>query len=380
MFDNVDEVTYKRYLRWQIDEVGNSSALLMWQLGNEMEWSWGASTWNSATVIAKINRYFNYVRKYTLSKWGRVIPVTSAFQYQQNRFTTWISQLHIDVFSANVFGTSFGNFFSGGTSSWTGITKLTCQYNKPLLLTEFGPTYETNKVYNTGAINQIWYNIIQNAGNGLIGGIWFEHTDEPAIGKDFGLFKLAVTAVAAGVNSSLVDVWVPDTLVPKKQWTDITTGKYNNVAYNMVTDVWATLLKRNPRAYSTTTDRCSSVGTYRKCPGTGDPKCSGNGVCDRSRGTCICASGWSGTTCSTAKCPGTTQCSGRGTCNTKVTPPECVCNPGYFGSSCQTAVSSVGAGTCPGGCALGNGVCNTTTKACTCWPGWGGPDCAVHIF
>lgn len=378
MFYNTPPAVYKRLLRWQIDEVCNSPALLAWQLGNEMDWSWN-SLWNNATIIAKINAYMNYARRYTLSRCNRVIPVISAFQYTQSKFTTWISQLHIDAFAGNIFGTSFGNLFSGDGGSWAGISKLSCQYNKPLLITEYGPTYMTGQTYTTGALNQIWSNIVANQPNGLLGGCYFEMTDEKALGKDFGLYKATVTQVA-GATSTTADVFVADTITAKQQWNDLLSGTYNSKPYNIPTNVFTTLLRRSAVTYPPTTDRCSST-TYKTCPSATSTTCSGNGICNRSTGACTCAVGWTGTNCNTAKCPSTTSsvCSGRGTCSSIVTPPECICNAGYFGLSCEKSVTTVAAGTCPNDCST-NGDCNTTTQACTCWVGWTGTDCSAHVL
>jgi len=373
-YANYDEKTFKRYLRWQMDEVGNHPALLLWQFGNEQDWMWqnNANTWNSTVWLNKFNRYADYIRRYTKSKWNRDIPVTAAIANVQGVYNFQYTNWHVDIFSANVFGTDFGNLFAG-SGSFYGVSALSCRTNKPFLITECGPTYKTGQVYNAGAFNQIWSNVAANINNGLLGAVYFEHTDEPALGKDFGMFGLQVAKLSDGTNSSSPNVFVPDNLTPKQQFYDVCNGTYNGGQYNMNANMY-NLIQRSPYTSSNVPDTCGS--TYKACPGNGYPKCSGNGICDRTTGTCSCADGWGGNDCSIASCPGS-GCSGRGVCSKLVSPPECYCNPGYYGAACQSTVASVPQGQCPGGCTVGNGVCNTTSGVCACWPGWTGPDCAV---
>jgi len=380
-YDTYDELTYKRYLRWQIDEVGNSSALLMWQLGNEMAWVWSNDPrWDSPAATDKFNRYLDYIRRYTLSKWNRSIPITAAIPNVQGNYNFQYQNWHVDIFSANVFGTSFGNLFTGSGSKFKGITSLACTYDKPFLMTEIGPTYVSGQVYTPGDFNTIWYNVVQNIPNGLIGGVYFEQTDEPSLGKNFGLWGFNINTLRNGSSSIQPDVFLVDLIYPKQQFYDVVNGTYNGAKYNMNENIF-TLLNRKPTSLSTVTNTvCSSIRTLKSCPGTGTPKCSGNGVCDRSTGKCSCADGWSGTDCSTAVCPGSPACSRRGVCSTLVSPPECICNTGYYNTSCEASVSSVRTGMCPNGCSKGNGVCNTATKLCACWPGWSGADCTITVL
>lgn len=57
------EATVQQMLKNQIDEVGNHSALLMWNFSNEID--------IDDNSIAMINRYIRFIRDYTWKKWNR---------------------------------------------------------------------------------------------------------------------------------------------------------------------------------------------------------------------------------------------------------------------------------------------------------------------
>lgn len=373
-FLNLDEDVFRRYVRWQIDEVGNSPAILMWQLGNEQSWSWygRSNNWNNTAYTNKLNRMLTFIRTYTKSKWNRFIPVTSTIPNTFKTYNYMFKNWAVDIFTANIFTTNYDSLF-GGNSDQLGIAKLSCYYNKPFIMTEIGPTAAAGKVYNAGTINTLWYQFVKNIPTGgVIGAVWFEQTDEPALGKDFGLFGLTVTTRSDGSRSDQQDVFIPDTLVRKQQYTDALQGTYNNQQYNFKANIFNTLLGRNPYTTSNNPDTCASRYTLKACPGSGYPKCSGNGICDRTLGRCTCQAGWSGSTCSTASC----SCNSRGVCNTQTYPIQCACNAGYWGPNCQYSVQ---AGVCPKlnnvQCTNGNGIC--VNGECKCHPGWVGTDCSV---
>ena len=46
----------------------------------------------------------------------------------------------------------------------------------------------------------------------------------------------------------------------------------------------------------------------------GDQECSNIGVCDRSKGECVCRAGWNGAACQYKSCPGSPACFGHGQC------------------------------------------------------------------
>jgi len=70
---SLSEADHERYLSWQIDEVGNHPALLMWTLGNELPLNA-----NNSALVATLNQRIQFARNYTLYKWNRFIPITVA--------------------------------------------------------------------------------------------------------------------------------------------------------------------------------------------------------------------------------------------------------------------------------------------------------------
>jgi len=348
-------------------------------MGNEMAWSWnynGNTLWNNTAYNDKHNRYIDYIRRYTISKWNRFIPITTAAVNIVSAFNLQYSYWHVDIFSSNVFGTNFDYLFEGyNDGSFYGVSYLQCAYNKPFLYTELYSTAAEGEGYVTGTFNEIWYQVWRDIQAGLIGAVWFEQTDELALGKDSGFFALTVAGNRTQ-NSTSPNVIIPDNLAMKQQYVDAYEGSYEGYAFNMNENMF-TLLGRNPYNINNAPNMCSQY-QLASCPGTTLPYCSGNGACDRTKGVCDCATGWSGQDCSVPVCPNS--CRGNGVCSSLVTPPECVCNNGYYNTSCEVPVSSVARGSCPNGCTNGNGVCtNNITGAwiCACWPGWAGPDCSV---
>lgn len=106
---------------------------------------------------------------------------------------------------------------------------------------------------------------------------------------------------------------------------------------------------------SSTTLRIVDVGST-----TCNPQCSGNSICSPTTGQCICAPGFTGTSCET-------------------------CSPGLFGPTCQACPSNcdqcdegiAGTGKClrktvsgkPADCGCVNGLCGSDGQ-CACNAGW----------
>jgi hypothetical protein len=104
--------------------------------------------------------------------------------------------------------------------------------------------------------------------------------------------------------------------------------------------------------------------------------CNGHGACVE--GVCQCEEAYFGKTCGSRSCPGATPCSGNGECQQDV--GSCSCYPGYGGDDCAQS------GLCPGNCtATANGVCTakketsgnstTTSYSCVCADGFTGKAC-----
>ena len=107
-------------------------------------------------------------------------------------------------------------------------------------------------------------------------------------------------------------------------------------------------------------------------PCDGNP-CGAHGTCTASGAShsCACSSGWSGTTCRVDPCTGY-DC-GHGTCHGN---KECTCAAGYSGNTCQSSV-------CDGVSCNGHGSCQIIgggQASCSCDSGYSGPTCEVGAF
>ena len=129
---NNNDTVIRQYLMNQIDEVGNSSALLMWVIGNELPLQ-------ETGLVARLNNLMDFVRNYTFATWQRIIPVTIAVADDPTTYENLMSTLKVDVFSSNAGyrGNTFQDLWSG-SSSYPGFSQLTQTYNKPLFISEIG--------------------------------------------------------------------------------------------------------------------------------------------------------------------------------------------------------------------------------------------------
>eukprot|EP00026_Physarum_polycephalum_P003470 Phypoly_transcript_03482.p1 GENE.Phypoly_transcript_03482~~Phypoly_transcript_03482.p1 ORF type:complete len:768 (+),score=86.79 Phypoly_transcript_03482:78-2381(+) len=372
-FNTLSEEDFKRFLRAQIDEVGNHSAVLIWQFGNEMNWDGDLSVlgfYPYPDLMNKYNNYAQYIRQYTLAKWGRKIPITHAVIDFDTTFDWLMEYFDIDIFSLNTFrGTSTTTLFPGDGNT-KGFTYDTCAWNKPLLITEFGWSS-----YTSGWANQLISDFVSHIDQGLIGIILFEHNDEPVpqYNKYWGAFSVAVS-YNGSQSSTDENAFLVDTLAPKPLFTDVSQGQYNNIAYNYHSDFYA-LAGRSAQSLGSSADTCANVGTFYNCPG-GYPSCSGHGICNGMSGACTCASGWAGSDCSTPVCQGSPPCSGHGSCSILTSPPQCACATGYYGVNCEIALPSTPT-SCPNNCTgnFYNGICQN--NVCQCVSGWTGHDCSI---
>jgi hypothetical protein len=64
---NLDETSLQFYMRAAIEEVGNHTAILMYNLGNELNYVGDETTWKN--VLAKVNRLLDYSRDYQKKTW-----------------------------------------------------------------------------------------------------------------------------------------------------------------------------------------------------------------------------------------------------------------------------------------------------------------------
>jgi hypothetical protein len=81
---NDPEELLDQKLRNLIDEVGNHPALLMWALGNELAFS----ETGKPELRDRVNKKMDFIREYTLTKWNRLIPVTTYASFTRTNLTS----------------------------------------------------------------------------------------------------------------------------------------------------------------------------------------------------------------------------------------------------------------------------------------------------
>lgn len=366
MMVNMKKEEFKRLLRFQIDEVGNHPALLMWAFGNELNMM-------DPAMVDLINYYTGFIKQYTQQKWNRKVPVTCAVVDLPHSYDMLAERLHVDVFTTNAGyrGVTFTDLWNGNpvTKGWH---HLSCQFNKPVFIGEMGWLSENNAInYQIpNWFNQMWRDLVHNIDRGCIGGAYFEYSDEiyskvDPLQKHLGVVRLEID-VTNGVQSTAPNAWNPDRAVKKDIIYDaVASGSFNGKPYNMNANPFQ-LISRAQYELATAPSVCGHIA-LRQCPG--NSPCSGRGTCNGVTGVCLCMPGWGGADCSLAQCP--SQCSGRGVCRQTMYPPTCDCIAGWTGIACEVPLP---AGSCPNGCTFGNGKCEA--GQCKCNPGWLGFDCS----
>lgn len=110
----LDLSTLQGLIRGQIDEVGNHPgkllptkivflligydflAIIMYTLGNEL----GMMS-ESTSFVNNLNSLFAYARGYSLYKWNRFIPITSAIVDLPSSYVPLFQMMDVDVFTTN---------------------------------------------------------------------------------------------------------------------------------------------------------------------------------------------------------------------------------------------------------------------------------------
>ena len=66
----------------------------MWNFSNEIPLEMPG-------VVDKLNKFMNYIRNYTLTKWSRFVPITVAIVDNPFAYEGLMASLDVDVFSSN---------------------------------------------------------------------------------------------------------------------------------------------------------------------------------------------------------------------------------------------------------------------------------------
>jgi len=126
----------------------------------------------------------------------------------------------------------------------------------------------------------------------------------------------------------------------------------------------------------------TNEGLQCRIPTTNTAQCSAANPCtipnsNCHEGTCVCNSGYGGTTCNSLGCTSDSQCPVNGYCvlnHDANTLSYCHCKPGWTGLQCGDAVNNA----CnPTSCPQVNAACNNAGQ-CVCAPGFSGDNCNVN--
>eukprot|EP01119_Soliformovum_irregulare_P023152 TRINITY_DN804_c0_g1_i1.p1 TRINITY_DN804_c0_g1~~TRINITY_DN804_c0_g1_i1.p1 ORF type:complete len:542 (-),score=116.29 TRINITY_DN804_c0_g1_i1:57-1682(-) len=248
--------TLEAYIRYLVDEVGNHSALLMWQVGNELP-IFGPTA--QPGLVDLLNHLFDYTRNYTLTRWNRIVPVSNALVDYPPAYNGLTEDMHVDVLTTNAGyrGPDYSNLWTGSTDpnvQFYGMQRLSCAYNKPVFIGEIGQHSTDGFVNQYDWFTRNWKSLMDNIANGAIGGAFFEYSNE--MWKATNQQQMGVMSVSASANSLSVGGWTPDVLTQRPN----STGAYafSAVATALNTDVW-TYLGRQPYTLTNVPSICTNV-------------------------------------------------------------------------------------------------------------------------
>lgn len=279
------------YMRTTIEEVGNHPALLMYSLGNEMNYVDGSNFESWVEVLHIAGELMKYARDYQRTTWkyvtdsqrvvrfsaplcSRLIPFTTGTD-DNNLYYDWLASLvPVDVFMPNAGYRgqpmnniwNFYNLWSGAAyQNFSGWYKLSCKYQIPVLIGEMNPVGYENPPVGSGphptGFPQLWKDLLDHVSQGAIGGFFFEWNDEPwkAFGRQdkLGINSVSVYCDGTGKCSDQENVLLADTLTRKGwEFDAVAIGQTEDGKnYNYGADVFA-LLGRPQQTLQTVTNDC----------------------------------------------------------------------------------------------------------------------------
>ena len=230
----------KQFVEARVDEVGNHPALLMWAVGNEL------GLYSKPELRATVNTLMDYIREYTITKWNRLIPVTTTEVDLPESFPLLSTNLKVDIFSFNAgYRDIYLNtlFLPDSATKFAGWKAVAQSTGKPLLIGEFG-VHNPDQLAASGRpdwVNQQYKTIVSSMDSGCIGGLFFEFSDESMRAQPRGVVRY-VPAVdpVSGKNSTDEGVFVPDELVKKELFEILKSGKAGSAfsSYGYASDEW----------------------------------------------------------------------------------------------------------------------------------------------
>jgi hypothetical protein len=197
------------YIMNQIDEVGNHPAILMFSVGNE----WPIAS--DASLLAKLNHFIAFARNYTMTKWGRKIPVTHALNDDPFAYNEIYAGLDVDVMSTNAGyrGEGFQDLWSGDqTPGFSGLGNLSRQYSIPNFISEMGwiQINGTQTASLPGWFNLKWQSLIQQGTlAGCVGGAFFEYLNEIYTKADPAQQTMGMVAPSVSTATNMLPTTFP---------------------------------------------------------------------------------------------------------------------------------------------------------------------------
>jgi len=260
LLESLSAEQYDTYLQYQIDEVGNHTAIIMWTLGNELPLSS-----SNPDLTDYLNQRIAFARNYTLQRWNRKLPITSAVVDDPSSYNYLVTALDVDVFTPNAGyrGPTFTDLWSGDIYTY-GMYNLSCSTGKPIFIGEIGWRSENNSIMSTfpNWFNENWQDLTAHIDQGCIGGAFFEYNDEPMkvdpMQQTMGSVKFSIS-YSNGANSTAANAWMADELEVKLYFYVIANGTYNGVQYNMNADPFS-LIGRSPYTLGCSPGICSPYG------------------------------------------------------------------------------------------------------------------------
>jgi len=250
-FTNNPVEKVEHWIRSQIIDVGDHPALLMWAMGNELNFK------KNPDMLSFINKHLGMIRNVTLDLHGRVVPVTSAVVDDPEIYDELVPVLDVDVFTTNAGyrgPDGFGTLWAGDPLlNFSGFMNLTSLYNKPLLIGEQGFPADKNVNYAyPNWFNKQWKDLMDHVdSSSVVGSVFFEYNDEPYKGCSncteqhyMGVVNFTVWYGNDGSSSLDENVFTPDVVTPKDNiFASLINGTYLGTPYNMNANIW-TLIGR----------------------------------------------------------------------------------------------------------------------------------------
>jgi len=352
---------YQQILQYQIDEVGNHPAILMFGFGNELP-VYG----DGGTLVASLNQQMAYIRQYQQQKFNRTIPITNCVVDYPASYNTLVETFDVDVFCTNAGyrGYGFSDLWTGSAvTNFSGMWSLGCANQKPIMIGEMGWMSVDNQI--TEEVPD-WFNqqlgaLVASIQYGCIGGFYFEFNDEPSKAdpgqQTMGLVSYS-TNTQNGQTSLQQNVWLADNVARKPIFYSAKNGSYNGVAYNFQSNFF-TLLGRSPANIGDSSIVCNGAPapnpewcTVSYCPGGSNPANPTTTSTTASSTTTAATTASSSTTSTTTSTPssGCSSCpSGNSCCNKACYNPStynCVTD----GVTGNKVLCSVGSQSCNGAC------------------------------